>query len=219
MFLVTAKISGMSKKRFTVLENINFSLLTEQEKESLYRILIENNITLSKILPSQKLALYDVSKTQSAAIEKILQNTLFYHSDLQVTYVQACPGIHSCKFGISDSLSIGRKIAQLSFPHAMPHKVKISIAGCKICCTEPYVRDVGLIGSKKGWSLIFGGNGGGKPRIGDLIAKNLEEDKAVELVRRCLTVYSLNCKKRQRTARFIEQYGLDKFKTDILKKK
>jgi NAD(P)H-nitrite reductase large subunit len=78
------------------------------------------------------------------------------------------------------------------------------------------VRDVGVLGKKKGWTVIFGGNSGGRPRIGDVIAEDLSREEVIDLVRRCLEYYAANGKKKERTARFMDRIGADAFKEAVL---
>ena len=86
-----------------------------------------------------------------------------------------------------------------------------------MCCTEPLIRDVGIVANKKGWKIYFGGNGGGKPRIADLVATSLNEQEVVAIVENLLTFYTENANIKQRTARFVETFGIDAIKQNILK--
>jgi NAD(P)H-nitrite reductase large subunit len=97
----------------------------------------------------------------------------------------------------------------------LPAKVKFGVSGCPFCCGESYVRDVGLIGTKKGWNVIFGGNSGAKARVGDLLAKGLDKDAAIDLVKRALEYYKENGKKKERTARFMNRTGVDALKSAL----
>jgi len=45
-----------------------------------------------------------------------------------------------------------------------PKKVKISLSGCTSSCAESNVRDIGLIGTPKGWRMLVGGTCGLKPK-------------------------------------------------------
>ncbi|MDD3857824.1 MAG: hypothetical protein PHP43_07225 [Methanoculleus sp.] len=63
---------------------------------------------------------------------------------------------------------------------------------------------------------MFGGNSAGRPRIGDLVARDLPEEQALDLVRRLLEYYRKNAKPGERTARFIERVGFDAVRRDIL---
>ena len=78
------------------------------------------------------------------------------------------------------------------------------------------MRDVGVLGKKNGWTLIFGGNSGGRPRIGDVVAEDLDRESAIDLTKRCLEYYAANGKKKERTARFIERTGIDALKKAVL---
>ena len=77
-------------------------------------------------------------------------------------------------------------------------------------------KDLGLLGTAKGWTVIFGGNAGGRPRIGDLVAKDLTSDEALDLVRRLLEYYRSNAEPGERTARFVERVGFDAIRKDVL---
>jgi NAD(P)H-nitrite reductase large subunit len=85
-----------------------------------------------------------------------------------------------------------------------------------MCCGERYVRDVGVLGRKTGWTLIFGGNSGGHSRSGDVLAESLTKEDVIGLIKRCLDYYAANGKKKERTARFIERIGIDTLKQAVL---
>lgn len=133
-----------------------------------------------------------------------------------VHYVKACPGTAACRFGILDSLGLGLRLEKEFLGMDLPAKVKIGVSGCPNKCGEAYVRDIGLFGKKSGWTFIFGGNSGARPRIGDIIAENLTDDQVVELARKCLDYYKANARGRERTARFIERIGIEEFKKAVL---
>lgn len=74
------------------------------------------------------------------------------------------------------------------------------------------MRDIGLIGSAKGWTMIIGGHSGASPRIGDVIAKNLTTEEAEDLIEKLLQYYRANCDKKLRMAKFVPKMGLDTIK-------
>jgi len=80
------------------------------------------------------------------------------------------------------------------------------------------VRDVGLIGDRTGWKLIFGGNAAAAPRIGDLVAEHLDDAQVLNLIQKCLAVYSEHAEGNIRSARFIEQFGIRALKEKVLAK-
>ncbi|MCK4838319.1 MAG: hypothetical protein KAS94_05915 [Desulfobulbaceae bacterium] len=76
-------------------------------------------------------------------------------------------------------------------------------------CCESYIRDVGIFGKKKGWTLVFGGNGGGCPRIGDIIAEGLDDEEVIKLAAKCLAYYKEHARKFERTGRFMRRSKLE----------
>ncbi|MHB1350343.1 MAG: nitrite reductase [Desulfobulbus sp.] len=134
----------------------------------------------------------------------------------RISLVQACGGRDNCRYGVGDSQTLGAAIERLSFAEPLPAKVKVGISGCRMCCCESWIRDVGLIAEQKGWKLLFGGNGAGRPRIGDVVAQGLSDREALALVEKCLTFYREHAKNKTRTARFMERVGIDALKQQVL---
>ncbi len=206
----------MSRKKFSILNVPNMSLMAVEELEKIYELLRKHQATLTTITPGQRLAVYGMSAEKLRALQDELSANFPVDEGIKVTSLQSCPGLEQCRYAVADSLMLGRKIDRLTFDRPFPHKVKIGIAACKMCCTKPYIRDVGILAGRKAWSVLFGGNAGGRPRIGDLLASELQEDEVVALVKRSLDFYIENAAKKQRTARFIEQIGVDKFRKAVL---
>lgn len=134
---------------------------------------------------------------------------------LCVRSVKICPGTTFCKRGQQDSVGVGLKLDEIYHGMELPWKFKMAVAGCLNSCSEPAIRDVGLIGTPKGWRLLVGGCGAGKPRIGQLLADNLSDEEALALVDKVVHYYKDQGKKK-RLGELIEEIGFDKFKQDVL---
>jgi len=63
--------------------------------------------------------------------------------------------------------------------------------------------------------LIFGGNGGGCPRIGDIIGEGLDDEQVIDLAKQCLDFYRSRARKFERTARFMRRTALEEMKSAI----
>jgi NAD(P)H-nitrite reductase large subunit len=137
---------------------------------------------------------------------------------LCVHYVQACPGTETCKFGQGNSLGLATKIEKMYVGKQdfIPAKTKFGISGCMLNCAESYLRDFGAFATPKGWSIVVGGNSGGRPRIGNVIAEKLTEDQALEVLQKCLDYYAQNANPRERMPRFVERIGIEEFKKAVL---
>ncbi len=97
----------------------------------------------------------------------------------------------------------------------MPSKFKIGVSGCPNSCAEPAVKDLGLMGTAKGWTVLVGGNAARKPRLGTVLAEGLSDDEAMALVDKVIRYYKANSEKK-RLGEFIDEIGFEKFKGAVL---
>jgi len=134
---------------------------------------------------------------------------------LCVRSVKICPGTTFCKRGLQDSVGVGLKLDEKYHGLDMPSKFKIGVSGCTNSCAEPAVKDLGLMGKAKGWTVLVGGNAARKPRLGQVLAENLSDEEAMELVDKVISYYKDNAEK-VRLGEFIEEMGFDKFKEAVL---
>ncbi|MDM7934368.1 MAG: NAD(P)/FAD-dependent oxidoreductase [Methanothrix sp.] len=134
---------------------------------------------------------------------------------LCVRSVKICPGTTFCKRGQQDSVSLGLRLDELYHGMQLPWKFKIGVSGCANSCAEPAVKDIGLIGTSKGWRLLVGGSSGIRPRIGHTLAENLSDEEALRLVDRIIGFYRDHAKK-QRLGEFIEEIGYERFRQEVL---
>ena len=208
--------SQTDNKTYSVVPGLNMGLFDPQDLEKILKVINRYDVPSTKITSAQRLALLGMEPGAMAELQRELKEHIREVPENSVTYVQSCPGVQWCKYGIRDSLALGRKLEQLSMEKPFQAKVKVGVAGCRMCCTEPYVRDVGIIASRKGWSLVFGGNGGNNARIADIVAERLNDEEVLALARKCLTVYQEEAHPRSRTARFMERFGLEDLKKRVL---
>jgi len=62
-----------------------------------------------------------------------------------VRSIRSCPGTTFCKLGKQDALGIGMKLDEKYHARQLPVKFKMAVSGCKLSCSESWVRDIGLI--------------------------------------------------------------------------
>ena len=135
--------------------------------------------------------------------------------DVHKYRVAACLGNTGCKFGQQDSMAMAVKLESFLDGYQLPTKLKSSVSGCSMCCAESMIRDIGLIGRNSGWTVSFGGNGGRRVRQADVLAQDISDAEAFELIGKVLDFYSKNAKGKERTARFVERVGIDAIKDAV----
>jgi len=204
------------RQTYAIVPRTPVGLITPEILEAISSVVRRYKLPIVKITSGQRIALIGIEREDVDRIWHELRMEVGPAIELCVHYVQACPGTEVCKFGVRDSLGMGLKLENLYVGMELPAKVKIGVSGCPFCCAESFVRDIGLIGKKKGWIVTFGGNSGGRPRIGDVIAEDVEDSEAVDLVRRCLEFYRDHVDKKLRTARFVEKVGIEAVKEAVL---
>jgi len=204
------------KKTYAIVPRIPGGLLHQQHLRAIADVVEKYNIPIVKITSGQRLALVGLERDQLADAYADLGMDPGKATELCLHYVQACPGTEVCTFGVMDSLGFGIRLEQLLADRELPAKLKIGISGCQFCCAESFVRDIGMVGKKNGWTLAVGGHSGNRPRVGDIVGTDLNEEKAVAIVTKFLDFYLANARKKERTGRFVERIGIEEIKKQIL---
>lgn len=134
-----------------------------------------------------------------------------------VRSVRFCPGTTFCKRGQQDAVSLGLELDKRYHGMDLPQKMKIAVAGCQNSCPEAAIRDIGVMGTPRGWTVIVGGNGAGyHPRIGDVIAENLETFQVLELVEKIISFFKEHKTENKRLGRLIDEMGIETFKEIVM---
>lgn len=204
------------KKTYAVVPRIPAGVIRREDLKAIAEVVEKYDIPIVKITSGQRIALVGMTEEQILPIYEDLGMTEGKAVELCLHYVQACPGNDVCKFGVQDSLGFGTRIEALFSGMEMPAKFKVGVSGCPFLCAESLVRDLGLIGKKKGWTVVFGGNSGRKVREADVLAEDLSEEEATALARKCIEHYVANAKPKERTGPFMERVGIDEFKKAVL---
>ncbi len=131
---------------------------------------------------------------------------------LCVRSVRACPGTTFCKIGQQDSLGMGMKLDEIYHGLQLPGKFKMAVSGCHLNCAEGWVRDVGLYGKPKGWTLTIGGNVGASPRIGQELLIDQDDEQVLAAIEKVVEYYKENAKKGERLGKMIDRIGFDTVK-------
>ena len=204
------------KETYAIVPRTPVGMLTPEILENIARVARKFEIPVIKITSGQRIVLVGLKKEDVDAAWQELNLDVGRATELCLHYVQACPGTAVCRYGMRDSLGVGTRIEETLAGMELPAKLKIGVSGCPMSCGESQVRDIGLVGSKKGWTLYFGGNAGSRVRAGDKLAGELDDDAAIAMVVRLAEFYRDNGKKRERTARFVERLGVEAVREAVL---
>ncbi len=208
--------AAQSHKSYNIVPGPKMGMVTPEFLEAIARVARKHQIPLMKLTEAQRLAFIG---QDPEAIEQIWQE-LGHASGPQkpvgIHYIKACPGKRWCKYGVQDSLALGAKIEEALLGLPLPAKTKIGISGCSMNCCEGFVRDIGVFGKKHGWTLLFGGNGAGRPRFGDIIGEGLNDEELLAMAEKALRYYREHARPRERTARFMDRAPLSDLQAALL---
>ncbi|WP_305843332.1 nitrite reductase large subunit NirB [Photobacterium leiognathi] len=161
----------------------------------------------TKITGAQRIGLFGAQKDDLPAIWKRLIEAGFetgqaYAKALRMA--KTCVGSTWCRFGVQDSVGLGVELENRYKGIRTPHKMKFGVSGCTRECAEAQGKDLGIIATDTGWNMYVGGNGGMKPRHGDLLAADLDHDTLIKYIDRYLMFYVRTADKLQRTSTWLE---------------
>lgn len=201
---------------FAIVPRTPVGIVSPEHLERIASVARKYSVPVIKITSGQRFALVGIKRDDVERVWHDLGMDMGKAIELCLHYVQACPGTAVCSFGLQDSLGLGTKIEEFFLGMDLPAKVKIGVSGCPFCCGESFVRDIGVVGTKKGWNLVVGGSSTRRPRVGDLISEALAEEEVIPLIKRTLEYYRDNGKKRERMARFVDRIGVENLKDALV---
>ena len=161
----------------------------------------------SKITGGQRIDLFGARLEQLPEIWRELVAAGFetghaYGKSLRT--VKSCVGSTWCRYGVQDSTGLAVTLENRYKGLRAPHKIKMAVSGCTRECAEAQSKDVGVIATDLGWNLYLCGNGGMKPRHGDLFASDLDDATLIRTVDRFLMFYIRTADRLQRTSTWMD---------------
>ena len=175
----------------------------------------------TKITGGQRVDLFGARMDQLPAIWSQLIDAGFetghaYGKSLRT--VKSCVGSTWCRYGVDDSAGLAVELEHRYKGLRSPHKIKFGVSGCTRECAEAQSKDIGIIATENGWNLYVCGNGGMRPRHGDLFATDLDKATLIQYIDRVLMFYVSSADRLQRTSVWMESLegGLDYLRSVVI---
>ena len=169
-----------------------------------------------KITGATRIAIVGIREENIDAVWQELQMTPGAAVGLCVRSVRACPGTRFCKLGQQDALGVGLRLDEHYHGMELPGKFKMAVSGCNLNCAESFVRDLGLVGKKDGWTVLVGGNVGAQPRIAVELIAGLDDEAVLAAAEKIVGAYRDNAKKGERLGKMIERLGLEPLREAVV---
>jgi NAD(P)H-nitrite reductase large subunit len=169
-----------------------------------------------KITSAQRIAIVGLAEEKLDEVWAALDEKPGAAIGLCVRSVKICPGTTFCKRGQQDSVGVGMELDRKYHGMELPWKFKMGVSGCANDCSEVCIKDVGLIGTPKGWNVMVGGNGGSMPHLSQKLVENIPDDQeAMAIVERLVNWFKAQGR-RGRMGKLIGEAGIDAFRTEVM---
>jgi NAD(P)H-nitrite reductase large subunit len=169
-----------------------------------------------KLTSAQRIAIVGLQEEQLDEVWQALGEKAGAAIGLCVRSVKICPGTTFCKRGQQDSVGVGMELDKKYHGMELPWKFKMGVSGCANDCSEVCIKDVGLIGTPKGWNVMVGGNGGAMPHLSQKLVENVASDEeAMATVDKVVNWFKAQGRKG-RMGKLIDEVGMDAFRKELL---
>lgn len=200
---------------YTIIPYIPGGILDPATLRKLADVAEKYQVQCIKITSEHKMGFYGVKEEYIDDIYQDLGMVPGGHTGKCVRAVKFCTGNTFCKKGYQNTVEMGLRIDEAFHRMETPRKVKIALSGCTSSCAESAVRDIGLIGTPKGWRLFVGGTCGLQVKKGQLLAEDISDNEVLDYIEKILDYYTGKGIEK-RLGRFIDQIGFDKFSKEVL---
>jgi NAD(P)H-nitrite reductase large subunit len=204
------------KKTYAVAPHLPCGVVTPDQLRNLADVAEKYGCAAIKVTSAERIALVGIKEEDIDALWADIGMPPGAAVGICVRSIKACPGTTFCKRGQQDSLGIGMKLDGKYHGMDLPGKLKIGVSGCANQCAETPVKDVGLIGKPKGWTLVVGGSAGTRPRLAETLTEELNDDEALGIIDKVITYFRENAKPEERIGRMIERIGLDTLRSAVI---
>ncbi|MGL4799673.1 MAG: hypothetical protein ACRCWY_09825 [Cellulosilyticaceae bacterium] len=203
------------KETYAIAPHLTGGLVTPAQLKKIAEVAEKYHAKALKVTAAQRIAIVGLKEEDIDKAWEDLGMKPGAAIGLCVRSVKICPGTTFCKRALNDSVSIGQKLDTIYHGQDLPNKLKIGVSGCPNSCSDSHTRDIGLIGTAKGWRIYVGGKGGRKPRLGDMLVPLVDEDTLFNIIQKVIDVYATNGEKHERIGDYIDRIGFETFKQQV----
>lgn len=202
-------ILQMDKKTYSIAPHIPAGVVTPEILRKIADVAEKYQAQALKVTSAQRIAIVGLKPEDVPKIWEDLGMDPGHAVGLCVRSIKVCPGDTFCKRGLQETLALGMEMDKRYHGRQLPSKFKMGVAGCPNKCSDSASVDLGLMGTSKGYHLYVGGNGGVKPRQGNILLENLQKEEIIPVVDAVIAYYEEHAKPQERLGRMIDRIGIE----------
>ncbi len=200
------------RQTFAIVPHTPAGLITSKQLRKVADVADKYQVSMIKLTSAQRLAMIGLDEENIDAAWQELGEPIGYTTGLCVRSVKICPGVDCCKRGLQDSVAVGLELDKRFHGRPLPWKMKLGVSGCPNDCAETCIKDIGLIGSPRGWHLSVGGNGGSQPRLSQRLLEHIPDaQQAIAAVERLIEWFAAS-ERKCRLGKLMQEVGIEKLR-------
>ncbi len=204
------------KETYAIVPHLPLGLVTPAQLRRIADVAEKYKSAALKVTSAARIAIVGLKEEDLDQVWQELDMNPGAAVGLCVRSIKACPGSTLCRLGQQDALAMGTELDTRYHGLELPGKLKMGVSGCPNQCAETSVKDLGLVGKAKGWTIQVGGNAASRARIGEVLVEELSSEEALATCDRIINYFKENGKKGERMGRFMDRMGFDTFKAAVL---
>ncbi|WP_394237344.1 nitrite reductase [Niallia oryzisoli] len=132
-------------------------------------------------------------------------------------FVKSLRTCNFCKGEEEEGMPVAIELNKRIAGTPVPFTLRPAYTGCPIGCGEPLVNDIGVMKVREGYDLYIGGKAKGMDaQTGTLIMEQLVPERLYDVIEKIIDIYAEHGKKRESFFKFINRFGLDNLKNQIV---
>ncbi|GIM29947.1 NAD(P)/FAD-dependent oxidoreductase [Clostridium polyendosporum] len=203
-----------NRRTFGITPRIPGGFVKPEELIKLAEVAQKYNGTI-KITSGQRIAILGLEADDVDKVWSELGMEPAVLSTYSVKNVEMCPAAF-CKRAKQNSLKLAMHLEKRFYGASTPNRTKIGVAGCRNSCTSAYSKDIAVIGDIKGYIVAVGGSAGYHPKLPNIIAENLSEKEAYEMVESVYEYYNKEAQFGEKLGDFVERVSVESFKNKVI---
>ncbi|MFZ5774194.1 MAG: NAD(P)/FAD-dependent oxidoreductase [Thermodesulfobacteriota bacterium] len=204
------------KETYAIVPHLPLGLITPAQLRKIADVAEKYQSAALKVTSAARIAIVGLKEADIDAAWRDLEMAPGAAIGLCVRSIKACPGSSLCRLGQQNALAMGTELDRRYHGMELPGKMKMGVSGCPNQCAETSVKDLGLMGKAKGWTVLVGGNAASRPRLAETLTENLSDEEALATCERIIQFFKENGKKNERLGKLIDRIGMDAFRAAVL---
>jgi sulfite reductase (ferredoxin) len=134
----------------------------------------------------------------------------------------ACPGAAQCRKAFVETREFAHELAAALEGVRAPQwakRIRVGLSGCPNACTIPHLQDIGLRGQigvlagqkRQGFDLLLGGRVNGGTELGREVARFLDQDETVLVLREAVRIFAEYGDKHADFGPWLAGFGVERF--------